>query len=135
MTTTFETVTELTTIHCGCCGGTYAINERYRQQKSDTGGYWHCPYCEKSWGYGKSQIEQLKEQVAEKDRVIAAERARHDQTLAAKKEIEESLIAQRGVTTRIKNRVAKGVCPCCKRHFTNLHRHMESQHPEFSKEV
>ena len=45
-----------------------------------------------------------------------------------------SLTATRGVVTKIKNRIANGVCPCCHRQFVNLQRHMTGQHPEF-KEV
>lgn len=41
------------------------------------------------------------------------------------------LSAQRGVTTRIKNRVKHGVCPCCQRTFRQLAAHMKSKHPDF----
>jgi len=46
---------------------------------------------------------------------------------------ERRLSAQKGVTTRIKNRVANGVCPCCKRSFTDLRRHMETKHPKYAE--
>lgn len=32
--------------------------------------------------------------------------------------------------TRKLSRVQRGVCPCCKRSFSNLARHMEKKHPE-----
>lgn len=37
----------------------------------------------------------------------------------------------KGAHQRTKNRVAKGVCPCCNRSFTNLAKHMAGQHPDF----
>jgi hypothetical protein len=47
---------------------------------------------------------------------------------------ESSRRALRGVVTK-KNkqldRVKAGVCPCCKRTFQNVARHMASQHPSF----
>ena len=43
-----------------------------------------------------------------------------------------SLSATKGVLTKTKKRIANGVCPCCHRQFTNLHRHMENQHPEYA---
>lgn len=43
--------------------------------------------------------------------------------------------AQKAAKTRIKNRVHKGVCPCCNRTFENLRRHMSTQHPDFAKET
>jgi hypothetical protein len=42
--------------------------------------------------------------------------------------------AQKGQNTRMKNRIAAGVCPCCNRSFKDLHRHMTGQHPEFAHE-
>jgi hypothetical protein len=33
--------------------------------------------------------------------------------------------------TRIKKRVAAGVCPCCNRSFKDLARHMAGQHPDY----
>lgn len=36
--------------------------------------------------------------------------------------------------TRTKNRIAKGVCPCCSRTFLDLQRHMQTKHPDFTKQ-
>jgi len=36
--------------------------------------------------------------------------------------------------TRMTNRIAFGVCPCCHRHFDNLQRHIATKHPEFLKD-
>jgi hypothetical protein len=92
----------------------------------------HCPVGHQWFFRGESRVDAL-------ERDLARERARHDQTRAALSETrnerdhnERKLIATKGVVTRIKNRVAKGVCPCCKRHFADLHRHMQGQHPEYA---
>jgi hypothetical protein len=45
---------------------------------------------------------------------------------------EHSHRATRGHMTRIKKRVAAGVCPCCNRSFRDLARHMEGQHPDYA---
>jgi hypothetical protein len=45
---------------------------------------------------------------------------------------ERSKAALRGQMTKMKNRVGKGVCPCCNRTFTDLQRHMKSKHPDFA---
>lgn len=37
----------------------------------------------------------------------------------------------KGVATRLKNRAAHGVCPCCNRTFQQLARHMSAKHPDF----
>lgn len=119
---TAETV--LATVACGECGGTYAISERYRQQKEDERGFWHCPYCQVSWGYGEGKVQRLEKQLAQ-------ERARSDQARARAKEFERSMQATKGHLTRLKQRVANGVCPCCQRQFANLAQHMRNQHPEY----
>ncbi len=130
MTTEIVTVT-LTRISCGQCGGCYAVDEHYRATKEANGGFWTCPYCACSWGYGDSAVKRA-------ERALAQERARHDQTRAdrdyqreVRKKAERREIAQKAAKTRIKNRIANGVCPCCKRHFANLGSHMKGKHPEF----
>lgn len=113
---TAPAIVQLTQIDCGNCGGSYAISERYRKQMQEEAGTWHCPYCRIGWGYGESEIDKLKKQAA-------AARA------------EYSRRSEKAAKTRIKNRVANGVCPCCKRSFENLHRHMKSQHPDFAAQT
>jgi len=44
-------------------------------------------------------------------------------------------MAERSARVRLKKRIACGVCPCCKRTFTNLARHISGQHPEYGKAV
>jgi len=116
---------ELTEINCGECGGTYAINERFRKQKQNNGGGWNCPYCEISWGYfGKTEAQCLKEQLeAEKRGKELAQR----QARAARNQTR----AYKGQITKIKKRVHNGVCPCCNRHFQNLENHMKNKHPDY----
>ena len=42
-----------------------------------------------------------------------------------------SLSATKGQLTKTKNRIAKGVCPCCNRQFINLQRHIKTKHPKY----
>lgn len=132
---TISVDTELSTINCGQCGGIYAINERYRRQKEEKGGTWNCPYCKTGWGYAKSKIQELRESIAEKERVLALERSRHDQTRAKLHETEKSVIAYKAASTRAKKRSAAGVCPCCHRTVKQMAQHIKSKHPEYIAEV
>ncbi len=120
-------VTEtLTKITCGKCGGCYAIAERYRQEKQDETGHWHCPYCQQQWGfYGKTEAQKQRHraEVAE-----SRERAAQCRTRA----MERSRNALKGVVTKTKRRIGKGVCPCCNRTFQDLQRHMAGKHPEYA---
>lgn len=120
-------------VNCGPCGGTYALNKRYVAQKREKGGYWHCPYCQTSWGYGESENERLKAALEKQKKSTQwqADRARKAEEDAEHRR--RQYVGMKGVLTKQKNRVSKGVCPCCNRYFKNLHRHMESKHPKFTK--
>jgi hypothetical protein len=120
---------ELHTVNCGCCGGVYAINERYRQKQYQDGGSWTCPYCKVSWGYANNnENAKLKQE-------LAAEKERKERALAEANQLRASLTAQKAQTTKAKKqllRTKNGVCPCCTRSFTNLRRHMATKHPDFA---
>lgn len=108
----------LYTVDCGSCGGSYAINECYRQQCSDYGRSWTCPYCKTGWGYsGRGELQQKeKELAAEKQRLQLA-LARENNERAAKEKALRKL-----------KRVGRGVCPECNRTFSNLAKHMNCKH-------
>ena len=107
----------LTTVDCGNCGGSYAINERYRREREQARGFWTCPYCKCSWGYGEGENDRLRrELVAERSRKELA-LARENQERAAKEKLARKL-----------NRVGRGVCPECNRSFQNLALHMNCKH-------
>lgn len=118
---------------CGSCGGIYAIALRYRQEKIEQGGYWNCPYCKCSWGYGTSQIDRLKAQLAEKEREVEQERKRKEWAQQEARITERRRRALKGQLTKTKKRIGHGVCPCCQRSFENLRRHMTTKHPTYTK--
>ena len=126
----------LTEINCGCCGGTYAINERYRKQKYEEGGGWNCPYCRANWGFfSDNENKRLRKKLEqeEKRRKWAEENAQRARESAD--ESERRRVAQKAATTRLRNRAKAGLCPCCNRHFKQLAAHMKNKHPEFAAEV
>ncbi len=130
---TFIGSVELAEISCKC-GGVYAITERHRRSCQETGGSWTCPYCQTGWGFvGNSDNAKLKKEVEQNKRWAqqAQARARHagderDTALRQK-------AAAKGQVTKLKNRAAAGVCPCCNRTFKQLATHMQMKHPEWNK--
>lgn len=132
MTAQINVAVTLTEINCGECGGTYALNERYRSQKADKGGGWHCPYCQCNWGYfGETTVQKLQKQLEEEQRRLEWARENAQSEREARERTERRLIARKGVNTRLRNRIKNGVCPCCTRTFMNLQRHIKTQHPDF----
>jgi hypothetical protein len=76
----------------------------------------------------RRERDRLAQRIAEKDDEI-----KHQLRLL--NAAERRVTAARGQVTKIKNRVGRGVCPCCNRTFENLHRHVSSQHPTFTSEA
>lgn len=134
MSQTFIATTTLTTINCGCCGGTYAISEKYRHNKEEQGGFWHCPYCQTDWGYAESENQKLRRELLQKDKKIAAAVAAHDQTKSELEHTERRRRAEKANATKLRKRIQGGVCPCCEKHFEDLQQHVQTEHPEFGNE-
>lgn len=130
--TLWEATDTLTVLRCWC-GIQHAVprslaNEQKRkhdEREKDLVIY--CPLGHGGVVSGEGRAERLEKQ-------LAAERARHDQTRAERDQHERSLRAERGAKTKLKKRLAGGVCPCCQRTFENLGRHMKTKHPEYAKE-
>jgi hypothetical protein len=127
-----DVTVRLTQMNCGECGGTYAINERYREQKYKESGFWHCPYCQCSWGYSEGENARLKQQVEQARNNEKWQRERAERANERADQQARRAAAARGQVTKIKRRVANGVCPCCKRTFSDLARHMAGQHPDYA---
>lgn len=127
---------DLSVINCGICGGTYALSRRYVVKRREHGGCWTCPYCATGWGYSKenSEIEKLKKQLQNQTDATKDQRLRKEELFEKCGKLERSRNGMKGVLRREQNRLARvknGTCPCCKRHFKNLERHMKGKHPNF----
>lgn len=127
---------ELVTEECCSCGITFAMPAEFQQQcinkpGINTGKGFYCPNGHKQWYTGKSDAQRLRDAKRELERARTAARSWQDQAEAA----ERSRRAQKAVATRIKRRVANGVCPSCTRTFQNLAAHMSDQHPDQVKDA
>lgn len=108
----------LTTIDCGECGGSYAINERFRKQCQDHGRSWTCPYCKTGWGFsGRGALQEAQRELEEEKKRLRLALARENEERAAKEKLARKL-----------KRVGRGTCPECNRSFQNLARHMHCKH-------
>lgn len=114
---------------CCSCGVRFAIpeglNKRALQERGSTGTVFFCPLGHRQWYIGETDAEKEKRRRLDAEARATAIR---DQLEAEKR----SHAATKGAHTKTKRRVARGVCPCCNRTFANVHRHMESQHPEYA---
>lgn len=114
------------------CGIQHAVPESLRglQERQHHNGEpqesIYCPLGHQHQIAGPSQVSRLSAQLTQ-------ERARHDQTKAALRETEARRRRQKAANTRLKARVAKGICPSCHRTFVNVQRHMARKHPEYGQ--
>lgn len=115
---------------CCDCGMMFGVEKSYDDRRRGDGGTFYCPaghpqvYSEPSYIRDRRRAEEAERQrdyaYRERDR---ASRAAQDALHRAR--------AQKAAKTRLKKRIANGVCPCCNRHFANVERHVKSQHPEY----
>ena len=116
---------------CGRCGGVYALTTKYVRMKRQDGGYWNCPYCKCLWGYGESEVDRLKKEIEHKDNYIKREQIRTNTARTEAQHFKNVARAEKGAKTKLKKRVAAGVCPCCNRAFKQLAAHMKNMHPKY----
>ena len=128
----------LTILHCSKCGVPFGLQvdiERSRRNDHDTF------YCTNGHGQcfpQETEEERLKKQLNIERQKASTLIASRDQLSAELRDTRETSkrekAALKGSITKMKNRVGRGVCPCCNRYFADVHKHMESKHPGFSKE-
>lgn len=119
---------ELTVVTCWC-GVRHAIPSELRREQMrarETGGRQdvYCPLGHSHAPAGESEADKLRRRLEQERDRRARETSRADQA-------EASAAAHKGHATRLRRRAKAGTCPCCKRTFKQLARHMETQHPDF----
>lgn len=120
-------------IDCAACGMTFGLTADFIRRRRTDGGTFYCPaghtnhYRENEHDKIRRERDRLKQQQARYEDWLKEERERREQA-------ERSASARKGQITRLKNRAAAGVCPCCSRSFENLRRHMSAKHPSFKAE-
>lgn len=111
--------TDLVAVSCGVCSVWFGIpRPMYDARQSDGGGF-YCPNGDRV-GWSETDADRLR-------RAEAKSRHLADQLQASEAEAERT----RRVLAKERHRFASGVCPCCNRSFSNVRRHMESQHPDY----
>lgn len=114
----------LSVVECAECHMDFGVTPQFERDRRADHATFYCPNRHANY-YGHESVEErLRRQLAAAEGKAAAERARAATAEARRR-------AAKGQLTKVKNRVANGVCPCCNRHFANVERHMTSQHPDY----
>lgn len=119
---------------CVTCGVAIVMPEDYQARRRNDKVPFFCLNGHKQYFSGKTNEDILRAslvgEVARREKIqlfLDTERKSHQKTYTTLRQTSGKL---RAVKERIKN----GVCPCCRRSFSNLHRHMSTQHPGFNAE-
>lgn len=115
----------LTVIECANCHIDFGVTDGFEKARRGDHKTFYCPSGHSNFYPQQSEAEKLRARLRSaeatlthtKDQLQATERQRR---------------AQKGLNTRLKNRIAAGVCPCCNRTFQDLARHIAGQHPDFA---
>jgi len=119
---------------CYSCGTRFAAEARFKQNRLRDHGTFYCPNGHAQSYCGETEAERLKKELdAEK---LARERA---ESLARQRGVEVGNLQRTkkqvlGKLRAVKQRVAHGICPCCKRTFVQLQRHIATKHPSWLEE-
>jgi hypothetical protein len=113
---------------CCNCGMTFGITQGFMDMRRNDGEIFYCPN-----GHSQHYSHSIKSKLEDMKKAFL--NAQQD-TQWWREEAEakaKALSSTKGQLTKVKNRIAKGVCPCCNRQFLDLNRHMDNQHPEYNK--
>ena len=125
-----STFVTFTTFECGGCGVYYALTDDYVRRRREDHKGWVCPHgCHRAFNQDNDLETERKKTASLRARLDQAEA---DARFARRQTLNEqrSAAAYKGHLTRIRKRIANGVCPCCRRNFTQVRRHIKAKHPE-----
>lgn len=136
---TITHTTTLTVQECCNCHVLFGMPHEWDTSLRESHAMFYCPAGHGQHYTGKTEAQKLSEKlkeaeqraIIEKNRLNYSE-ARLSSTLDQLGATQRSLTGHKAAKTRIKNRIAAGVCPCCNRSFQNVARHMAGQHPTFA---
>jgi hypothetical protein len=103
---------------CGVCGIHFAApREFWAERHKDHSQGWYCPN-----GHSRVFVDETEAQRLQRELDAAKRDADWQRQLREKADKKNR---------KLERRIANGVCPCCKRHFENVQRHIEQKHPDF----
>jgi len=117
-----STTVKLVTEECCACGIVFAMPQQVNERLRTKGGTFYCPNGH-SQVYTEPEIEVLRKKLL----------AEHQHSQHLETQLNgalDNLNMTKKELRRTKRRVNAGVCPYCRRHFTNVERHIRCKHPE-----
>lgn len=134
LTITLETQTTLELQTCAACGITFGAPEFFFGQRRGDHRSFYCPNGHSLSFPQQSEAEKAQAEAAKYKQLWQKEQRYAADVVSERNAAQRQLSATKGQITKLRQRVANGVCPCCHRSFVQLGRHMATKHPEYTKE-
>lgn len=119
---------------CYKCGIPFGLEANFRNQRLNDHGNFYCPNGHCQHYIGETEAEKLKKQLDNARQRVRSAEAREQSWRDQAETAEARRRGEKAAKTRLKKRIAAGVCPCCNRSFMDLQRHMQGQHPGYTVE-
>lgn len=135
MTVTYAYTNELIVETCCNCHMDFAMPGDFQRARRKDKQTFHCPAGHPQHYIIKSEEQKLRAQLAQTEGQVANERRWRLE--AEKESLRQKRIAAaaKGRVTKMRRRIAAGVCPCCNRSFKQVVDHMRKKHPETLAEL
>lgn len=120
-------------IHCSECSSPIAMDPGFQRQRRNDHGTFYCPAGHSQHYPGKSDAEKEREAREQAEQRLAWMNTRRIRAEQDAESHRRSAAAYKGQVTKLRRRVADGICPVptCRRTFANVARHVEGQHPDY----
>lgn len=122
-------------LDCPSCGVVFGITAEYEDRRRADGRDFCCPNGH-TMSWHESEADRQKKRADSAEQRLRWAEARESRQRQEREAAERSARAFKGHVTRLRNRIASGVCPVqgCRRNFTNVKAHIAGQHPEWAHE-
>lgn len=130
------TYVQLVEVQCCKCGTYFGLERNHYDRLVKEGGKmgFYCSnghvqhFMEGEADKLRRERDRLQQQIAQKDDEITWQREQRHM-------VERQVTAAKGQITKLRKRANAGVCPCCNRTFSNMARHMKTEHPDHDPNV
>lgn len=131
-----NTITHTDTLiveECCNCGIAFAMPKDFQLQRRNDKGRFFCPNGH-GQSYTRSTEQILRQQLEDEKRYRQWDKEKISSLSHELQHQKYKTMAERSAKARLKKRIAAGTCPCCKRTFSNMARHIAHQHPNYRLE-
>lgn len=118
-----EVKTQLEPRYCLDCGILYGVPVGFIEERQKDHRIFTCPNGDQRYFPSKSREEELEE-------ALQKERNKRYQLESQNKDLTKQLDGTLKQISKAKKRANVGLCPHCRRHFTNVERHIQTKHKD-----